>query len=60
MESFRTEPFKKLLATMVHLMAKNVTFTPSTKWAVVNIVLTQPMKIFGPGIVFTWVKSYKS
>ena len=64
MESFRMELFKKLPITMVHLTAKNAnlnTLAPGAKWAVVNILLKKhPMKIFGPGIVFTWVKSYKS
>ena len=58
------ELFKKLPITMVHLTAKNVNFdtlTMGAKWDVVNIILkVHPMKIFGPGIVFTWVNSYKS
>ena len=63
----RTEAFKKLPATMVHPMVKNVKFDMidlEDPWAVVNIllmtwttddILKKPMKIFGPGIVFTWV-----
>ena len=64
MESFRMELFKKLPITMVHLTAKNANFNtlaPGTKWDVVNIeVKVHPQRIFGPGIVFTWVNSYKS
>ena len=57
------EAFRKLPATMVHPTVKNVEFDIidlEHQWAVVNILLKtdflkKPMKIFGPGIVFTWV-----
>ena len=59
MELFRKEPLKKSPITMGHLTAKNVNFDTlpmGAKWDVVNIILkVLPMKIFGPGIVFTWV-----